>query len=567
MSPKILLVDDKPENLFALKQTIERLDVRPVTALDGNEALRATLVHDFALAILDVQMPGMDGYELATLLRGDKKTKNIPIIFLTAVYSAPIHAQHGYLAGAVDFITKPFIPEALLAKVQIFLELYQQRRALQTLLQQQRAANAQLQAEIAQRIQLEKELQQAKDAAEAASQSKSMFLASMSHEIRNPLNGVLGMLQLIQATHLDKEQRHYVRSSTDAAKSLLRVINDVLDITRIEAGRFDIVAEDLSLWELTHSVLATFKSQADQKRVTLSAALDLPPQTRVRADAGCLRQILYNLVGNALKFTLQGGVNVNGRLASCDEANQLRLQMCVTDTGCGIPRRMQPLVFDMFTQAHTGAEHRGKGSGLGLGIVQRLVELMQGRVLLCSEEGVGTTVCFDVLVEPAAAEASPRPSHLLRKKGARRESVPPAGETSQLSVLLVEDEVVNRLAALAMLKKMGHHAMYAENGEKALELLETNAPDLILMDVSMPVLDGIETTRRIRNAEDLGAKPRIPIVAMTAHAMRGDRERMLAAGMDDYLAKPIDMEELRFLIQRIAESRRRQSARQDPLLF
>lgn len=552
MSPKILLVDDKPENLFALTQVLERLDVQPVTAADGNEALRATLAHDFALAILDVQMPGMDGYELAALLRGDKKTKNIPIIFLTAVYSAPVHAQHGYLAGAVDFITKPFTPEILLAKVRVFLELYQQRRALQTLLQQQHAANEQLQAEITRRIQLEKELQQAKDAAEAASQSKSIFLASMSHEIRNPLNGVLGMLQLMRSTELDHEQRHYVRSCTDAAKSLLRVINDVLDITRIEAGRFDIVAEEVSIWELTHSVLATFKSQADQKNVTLSAELDIPRDTLVRVDAGCLRQILYNLVGNALKFTSQGAIRVNGRLAPDAAKDVLRLQMCVADTGCGIPRKMQSLVFDMFIQAHTGAEHRSKGSGLGLGIVQRLVELMNGRVLLCSEEGVGTTVCFDVLVEPAAFEQKTTRSAFLVAEKTCQELLS-ARENRPLTILLAEDEDVNRLAAMAMLKKMGHRALYAEHGERALELLEENDVDIILMDVSMPVLDGIETTRRIRDSKRLGAKSRIPIVAMTAHAMRGDRERMVAAGMDDYLAKPIDMEELRAMILRIAE--------------
>jgi|GEM_PF-411386 len=550
MKPKILLVDDRPENLFALKQVLSLLEVETVAATSGNEALRATLANDFALAILDVQMPGMDGYELAALIRGDKKTRNIPIIFLTAVYSDSDHVSSGYESGAVDFITKPFVPEILLSKVKVFLELFEQRQQLQASIEQQYRANAQLQTEIERRTVLEAALKEAKDAAEAASQSKSAFLASMSHEIRTPINGVLGMLQLLQTTELDHEQSRYTNICTDAAKTLLRLINDILDLSRIEAGKFDLAPEEISVVELVENLVAIFREPAGAKGIELTHALDMAPDTRVMADAGCLRQILFNLLGNALKFTAQGSIHVHARIGQ-SASGRLMLRLCVEDSGCGIPEAMQPLVFDLFTQAHTGANHRRKGAGLGLGIVQRLVELMGGRVLLCSSVGKGTTIFFEIAVEEVLAPMS-RPGLPAQTQEPLVSPWPVA-----LSVLLAEDDPVNRITAQSMLKKMGHKVLHAPDGKVALELLATHDFDLILMDVNMPEMDGIEATHYIRESGEFGAKSTIPIIALTAHAMKGDRERLLAAGMSGYLSKPIYMEELKNVIARVMERQHR----------
>ncbi|MCE4565385.1 response regulator [Maribellus sp. CM-23] len=519
--PQILIVDDLPENLISLESILEDFDIRIVRATSGTEALKLTMKEEFALVILDVQMPEMNGYETLELMRQRKKTRYLPVIFVSAIHQSDLHIIKGIETGAVDFIPKPVIPDILRGKVKIFLDLYNQRVRLDRLLRDMEEANLNLKI--------------AKDKAEEATRVKSMFLANMSHEIRTPLNGVIGISRLLQKSELNVEQQDLINIIAKSGENLMLIINDILDFSKIESGQVQFESISFQLREMVKNVYQLLRFKAEEKGISFSYTIDENVPSVLCGDPLRINQILMNLVNNAIKFTPHGKVEI--RVELVDEYEQSsRILFRVIDTGIGISEEGKQMLFKEFQQTESSMSRRYGGTGLGLAISKNLVNLMNGEINVISTEGKGTEFYFRLPLKKSTLE--------------EREKELQYQLPEDIRILVAEDNLINQKVFKLSLKQLGYNSDIAQNGQEAFDMHIADPYDIIFMDMQMPGTDGLQATSMIREYEQENENfPLTYIAAVTANSLNKDKNDCLSAGMNNFLSKPFSEKELITVLQ------------------
>ncbi|CAI2718631.1 response regulator [Nitrospina watsonii] len=515
--PHILIVDDVEANLIALESLLDDLSCHIIRADSGKEALSRVLEHEFALILLDVQMPNMDGYETASLIRGIEKTRFIPIIFVTASSKEEPYVFKGYQRGAVDYLYKPLNPIILKSKVSVFLDLFNQR----SLIQKQ---SNDLELEM-------KETQRLKEIADNANQAKSEFLSRMNHEIRTPLNAIFGYAQIMKLDEkiLTPRQRNGVEGIYRAGQHLMRLIDNVLDLAKIESGNISLHIQEFDLVEIMLDISVMFESGCKAAGIQFSIegiALDEP--CWLLGDDQKLKQVLINLVGNATKFTEEGSITIQVK-----HLGNSAFQFSVKDTGKGIPKEKQGKVFEAFQQAEIG-QSKG-GTGLGLAISKKFVELMSGELKLVSEENKGSCFYFSIPLAPAAS--NPKNQKFLETL---RYHLP---AELQFKVLIVDDIPDNVEILAQLLSELGFDTKAAENGEEAVEVARNWKPDVIFMDYQMPKLNGLEAAKKIRTMQQ--EKDETKIILLSASVLSHEKEDILKEEVHDgFITKPFLQKEI-----------------------
>lgn len=507
---KILIVDDYLENIKALSELIAAPDVDVHSALNADQALEAIANHEFGLLLLDVQMPGTTGFELAEIIRGVARYRSLPIIFVTAHREDSSVIFDGYKTGAVDLLFKPLDANVVRAKVRMFVELAVQKELLRT--------------QVAELEKLRKE-------ADAANVAKTQFLANMSHEIRTPLAAVMGFSELIAQRHPEDQESQKLSSGIGRnGKLLMRLIDEILDFSKIEAHRIELEKIDFSLSELLEEVQSTLQFRAQEKGLNLIFVGSENVQHRYVADPSRIKQILLNVVGNAIKFTLAGTVRVEVSVHADSDSAADRFHVRVKDEGIGLSSQEAEKLFQPFAQADPSTRRHFGGSGLGLVISRQLARAMHGEVeLVESLQGRGSVFAIDIKLEKSHVHVHAAPVRA-------RSAILPQNtfKLSGKKILAVDDAPDNLTLIEKFLEGSEADVECVENGSCAIEKVKADDFDLILMDVQMPGMDGHETTERIRK---MGFKK--PIVALTAHAIRAEHDRCRSAGCDSVLTKPI----------------------------
>jgi signal transduction histidine kinase len=543
----VLVVDDD----LGLQSTVcDILQLAGIDASGAGTASEATIwceEHRPDLVVLDQRLPDATGLQLAALLKAN--TPLLPVVLLTGFVSTDTAIA---AVGLVDdYLTKPVPPNELVKVVRSRLEQHRLRVANQDLLAQLTDANNRLERTVEERT---RELSAARDQAMEASRMKSQFLANMSHEIRTPMNGVIGAACLLGATELTDEQRSYVDILATSGHSLLGIINDILDLSKIEAGHLELAYSPFSPVEAFESIIGMLAPLASGKGLQLRLSLDpaLPPA--VVGDATRLRQVVTNLVGNAVKFTDAGQVSVDVTLfSSSDDEVSIRCTVC--DSGVGIAESDIPKLFNEFSQLDTSNTRRFGGTGLGLAISDRLVRKMGGEIGCTRNLDQGTTFWFTLALRlpvPAITSSAHDQTAIARQSGAP--SLDQGGDGPV--VLIVEDNPTNALILDRMLVLFGYRSAIVSSGSDAIDAISSGETySAILMDCQMPVMDGYTAATKLRE-QSAGTEPRVPIIAVTATATTSDQARCLAAGMDDYLTKPIVLDRLGAILDRWAPTDR-----------
>jgi signal transduction histidine kinase len=553
---RILIVDDLPEKLLVYRTLLEDLDAQIVEARSGTEALKRVLEGEFAVILLDVNMPDIDGLETANLVRRHKNGRHTPIIFITS-YADEMQTARGYELGAVDYIMSPVIAPVLRTKVRVFVDLYEARVALalsnqelETRVTERTAelqkSNERLHAEIAERLRAEAEReallareQVLRAEAEELSRLKDEFLATMSHELRTPLNAIFGWITLLRTRRLDEAtQERALETIERNARAQKRLIEDLLDVSRIVTGKVALELVTVDPRRVVEAALETMHPAAQAKGLKIVPLLDIGAGT-VRGDFARLQQVVCNLLSNAIKFTDAGG-----HVEVCLARRNGEVEISVADSGQGIKPEFLPLVFDRFRQEDGSISRRHGGLGLGLAIVRHLVELHAGSVEAQSA-GEGKGARFIVRLPAREAGLVPRAT-----ESAAGGMVTHAMLTG-LRLLVVDDDPGARELISGMLEGFGAQVRVAEGGQAALTMLVAERPDVLIADLGMPEMDGYALIGQVRALEpDFGGLT--PAVAVTAYASPQDRLRALQAGYQNHVAKPVEAEELAIVIASLA---------------
>jgi signal transduction histidine kinase len=513
----ILIVDDSPSKLLAMSAALSELDQNVVTALSGREALRHLLNQDFALILLDVNMPDIDGFETAALIRERQSSAQVPIIFVTA-YGDDTHANRGYSLGAVDYLLSPVDPEVLRAKVSVFVELFRK--------------NAQVRAQAEQRVALVHE-QVARRTAEAANRLKDEFLAILSHELRTPLNSILGWVQLLKlGGHSDEDVANGLEVIERNAKIQARIIEDLLDVSRIISGKLQLELQPVNITGVVEAAISAVQLNADAKQVTVCREFsdDLPV---AMVDATRLQQAIWNLLSNAVKFTPAGGT-----ISVAIRRDQDELEVAVADTGEGIAPEFLPYVFERFRQADASTSRRHGGLGIGLALVRQLIEMHHGRISVESP-GSGQGSTFRVRL-PASNAVHER----LAAVSIDHQVQPPVDFHRCLDaarIVVVDDQFDSREWLKRVLGEAGAEVFVASSAVEAFELVKDCRPQVLVSDIGMPGRDGYDLISDVRGhpaGNDLTA------IALTAYARPEERAKALKAGFQVHIAKPIDAAKL-----------------------
>ena len=518
---KVLIVDDVQLNLDLMKEILSDQGYMIATAKNGKSAIAKARAHKFDLILLDIVLPDIDGFEVCSYLKSNPQTQDIPIIFLTAKKEKDSLIR-GFQLGAVDYIPKPFSKEELVARVNLHLTLRK----------------------------TQEELIRSKELAEAAVHTKSTFLANMSHEIRTPMNGIVGMVDILKRTQLTEEQLEFLDIIEISSENLLAIINDILDFSKIDAGQITFESIRFFVNYEVGEVMKMLNYKAEQKKLKFTYYIAPNVPEMIIGDPLRLKQVLINLCSNSIKFTSEGFVKIRVEVVNSSET-KVRLKFEVEDSGIGISPENQLKLFKSFSQADSSTTRKFGGTGLGLVISKNLVQQMNGNIGVISEEGKGAIFYFE-------AEFGIIPQSISVPETNDKDQ--PELSDSKLKILLAEDNVIVQKVVILNLKKMGHRVSVAANGIKAVEMFKNEPFDLIFMDIQMPEMDGVEATVLIREWEqNNNVKNPVPIVAMTANTLQSDKDRFIAVGMSDYLAKPFNNAELTQVLERVHRKLKRKN--------
>ncbi|MDY6806064.1 MAG: response regulator [Cyanobacteriota bacterium] len=512
--PLILITDDNPNNIKVIADFLKKSGFETLVATSGEFALKILERTQPDLILLDVVMPGMDGFETCRQIKADRRTRDIPIIFISAIADNTKEKIEGLRMGGVDYISKPIITEEVLARIEVHLTLRK----------------------------LTKELTVAKEKAEAANRSKSLFLAQMNHELRSPMSAIVGFADLIKRSKkIGSKEKDFAKNIHDAGSHLLNLIEDILDVSKIEAGKMELSPRHFNFPSFLRNIVQMLQLRAKEKQIYLNCELDPNLPQVVEADEQRLRQVLINLLGNAIKFTEKGGVTLkvsipedSSCLISANSGEVCPAIFEIQDTGIGIAPEELDKIFVPFEQVGD-RRNKAQGTGLGLAISQQIIALMGSHIEVSSALGEGSTFSFKIYLKEEKTNPTKNKDIIVEKV---KEDSP---EKPLLRILIAEDYRVSQTIAKHLFKRLGYDADAVASGEEVLEALRRQPYDLILMDTHMKGMDGIETTRRIFQEGQNGSRPRI--IATSANVMAEHQQECLAAGMDDFIGKPFELEE------------------------